>query len=457
MSHGIVTALAPARLLVGLLCVLVLTLLGWGLDRAYLASGGRSAPPEGAPLRAENPLLDAERIARRTASTFVAGTSVVAQVNGDTPLSTLRALVDVAGVEKLAAAGDAERMRSTYLLEWDRTTAALERARPRGPAEYLASGWSSATRRLVAGLVGWSPVEMGGALMDGIVRAPADTIALAPWWGGSWILIGLVVLATVGGALGRMSAVEAARGEKITAAAALTWLRGSFFRCAGVPLAPMAIAALLAIVVLLVGGLLRLPGLDLIAGLLYAVVLLATTLALVTGVAALIGLPLAIAAVASGDADAMDATVRSTAYIFRAPFRTLGLAGVGIAAVGFGVLVVGACVATALAASSWGVGVLGGSGAATAAGGPSIFSEGGRALGEASARLSGITARPAAAFIDLWEAGFAMLVIGYAVSAIIETGTRIYLVLRLVCDGEDPSSLDGHSLGRPAATPPTSA
>ncbi len=457
MSHGIVTALAPARLFVGLLCVLAFALLGWGLDRAYLAAGGRSAPPDGAPLRAENPLLDAERIARRTASTFVAGTTVAPQVNGETPLSTLRTLVDVAGVEKLAAAGDAERMRSTYLLEWDRTTAALERARPRGPAEYLASGWSSATRRLVAGLVGWSPVEMGGALMDGMVRAPADSLALSPWWGGLWLVVGVVMLATIGGALGRMSAMEAARGEKITASVALAWLRRSVLRCACVPLAPMAIAALLFLVVLLFGGLLRLPGLDLLAGLLYVVVLLSTTLALVMGAAALLGLPMAIAAVASGDADAMDATVRATAYIFRAPFRTLGLAAVGVASVGFGVLVVGACVATALAASSWGVGVLGGAGAATAAGGPSIFSEGGRALGEASARLSGVTARPAAAFIDLWEAGFAMLVVGYALSAISETGTRIYLVLRLVCDGEDPSSIDGHSLGRPAATPPANA
>jgi hypothetical protein len=96
-------------------------------------------------------------------------------------------------------------------------------------------------------------------------------------------------------------------------------------------------------------------------------------------------------------------------------------------------------------------------GAAAAADAPSLLRDAGGAVGEASARLGGLTNRPAGAIIDLWEALFASLVLGFALSAVAEAGTRIYIALRFACDGEDESSIDGQPLGRPAAATTTPA
>lgn len=455
VAHGVVTALAPSRLLIGTLAVVAITLAGWLFDSGYLLAGGRSAPPAGTAVRTENPTAEAERVARRTVATFAAGTAVAATLVPETPFSALAGVVDAAGREKLAAAGDAERARNGVLVDWDRARSTIERARPRGPAEYLSDGLGGAARRLVAGLVGWSPTELASSVVDALVRAPSEVLAAAPLGGSIWLVLALVLASASLAPLGRMSAVEAARGEKLTAGAALAWLRGAALRSACVPLAPLTIVALMAVVVLGVGLLLRVPGLDLLGGLLYGIALLATTLALVTGAAALLGLPLSLAAVAAGDADALDASVRSTAYLFRYPIRTVGLAFVAIVSVGCGLLVVGAGVAAVLGVAAWGVGILGGEGAASAAGAPSLFSLGGRSIGEASARLSGLTERPAGALVDLWEAAFAMALLGYLFSAVIECATRMYVALRFACDGEDPSSIDGVPLGRPMVSPPT--
>lgn len=463
--HGAVTGLAPGRLVIGVLLAACLLLGGWVFDRIDLAVGGAPIPVANASTRSENPLLEAQRFARSSAASFVSGTAFAAQVTPDASLSDLRAAVDGAGRERLAsldatATGDTSQRRQAVLVQWDRTYAAIVRATPRGPATSLAEGWSDAARRLVAGAVTLAPGEVAGAVTDTVVRVPGAALRASLVPSALWLLIAVLFVALFLGALSRMSAVEATRGEKIPLVLALSWLGRGWRRLVGVPLVTVGMTTGLSLLVLLVGVLLRVPGLDLIAALLYVVALGAATLAVVGAVAALLGLPFSLASVACGDADSLDATVRSAAYLFRHPVRTLGLAFTALVGVGAGTLVVGTLVAVVLAWTAWAVGLVGGQGAATAAGAPSLLSAvvgpEGQPFGVMSGRLAGVTARPAAAAIDLWEALLATLVIAYVFSAIAETFTRAYVLLRLACDGEDLSSIDGVPLGRPA-TPPASA
>lgn len=455
--HGMTAAMAPSRLLVGACLAILLMAAGWSFDKAYLALGGRPGVAQGVVSRSENPLAEAERNARMTAASFVGGTAFASGVTTETTMAELAVTIDGAGRERLASIADKPERRRTILLDWDRARGAIERARPHGPAEMLSDGWGDAVRHLVASVLGLSLTDLGAASMEVVVHVPAAAFRLSVWGTSAWLLIAILLCSMGGGMLARMSAVEAARGEKIPAAAALAWLGGSWRRLLGVPLAPLAIVLGLLAVVLVNGALLRVPGLDLAGGLLYGLSIGCMTLAVLVAALGLLGLPLSIAAVACGDADALDAGVRSAAYIGRSPLRTLGLAAASIAGVGVGTLVVGTVVAIAMGLTAWGVGVLGGDGAATAGGASSLLGEGGQGFGVIAGRLGGVTERPAAAVIDLWEAIVGTVAVGYVLSAVVETFTRSYVVLRLVCDGEDCSALDGHPLGRPAVTPPASA
>jgi hypothetical protein len=457
VAAGVVPALAPVRLLLATAAIVVISFAGWVFDAAYLGLGGLAAPPPGVASRSaapnEQPTIEAERVARRTASTFVAGTTVSPSLTPETPFSQLAALVDQAGREKLASAGDAERARSSYLADWDRAQAAIERARPRGPAEHLAEGIGGGVRRAVAGAVGTSPSELIGGAGDVVVGSASTVLRHTPVAGLLWILLLLSLGAALSAPLARLSAVELARAEKLGLGDALGWLGRHAWRAACVPLAPVAIAGGLLLISLLVGFLLRIPGLDLVGAALYGVSLAAATLAVILLSTMVLGLPLAVAAFAAGDGDSLDATVRSTAYLFRAPARALALGLCAIAAVTVALLVVGVAVAAVLALAATLASVAGGSaGAAAAADAPSLLRDAGRGFGEASARLAGLTNRPAGAIVDLWEAAYASLVLGFALSALAEVGTRVYVALRFVCDGEDASSLDGQPLGRAALT-----
>ncbi len=459
VAAGIVPALAPVRLLYATAAIVVILAAGVAFDGLYLAAGGLAAPPPGVTSRAgqagpnaTQPTLEAERVARRTAATFVAGTAASPALTPETPFSALAGLVDQAGREKLLAAVDAERAQAGILLDWDRASAAIERARPRGPAEHLAEGIGGGIRRAVAGAVGLAPSEVLAGAGDAVVGSAAAVLGHTPIAGLAWIVILLAIGSALTAPLARLSAVELARAHKLGMGDAVAWLRRHGLRAAAVPLAPIVIAGGLLLVCLLITLLLRIPGLDLLGAALYGLCLAIATIAALLLATTLLGLPLAVAALAAGDSDALDATVRSSAYILRAPARAIGLGLCAVVAVVVGMLIVGLAVAAVLALAASIATVAGGSaGAAAAADAPSLLREAGRGIGEASARLGGLTNRPAGAIIDLWEALYAALVLGFGLSATAEVGTRAYWALRRLCDGEDESSLDGQPLGRPAA------
>ncbi|MDZ4756378.1 MAG: hypothetical protein SGJ11_18035 [Phycisphaerae bacterium] len=304
-----------------------------------------------------------------------------------------------------------------------------------GPASAMASGLIASINALVQGLWHVSPSEMLTVLADGFGRVPAAVISVAPWTSALWLAAFMMIASVGGGGLARMTALEAGRGEKLTSRQAALWLRGAGPHLILVPLAPAALVAATAIVVVLLGVTVRLlygiPVLNIVGGLLYGLVLAGSLAIVVTGGAALLGWPWSIAAAACGDADPLDATVRSTSYIMRHPLRAVALAATSVAAFAAGISVVGFVAWMTLRLAAWTVGEF--------------------------PRAAGGTQGTTLSLIEMWEWLVFAAVLAYAFSCAIDLATRGYMYLRFVCDGQDPTALDGVPLGRPApVTPPTS-
>ncbi len=443
-------ALAPQRLVLAFFLVFTLGAVGKLGDWAHLRLGGGAVGPGG--LVAGGWSTDQQASAlkgvARNATSFAAGTGFANQPLADQSPSQLAAFADAVYLEKRAAidARETPDARAIGFLDTRHRELriAIEGARPRGPFEALAAEEAMALRHLVAAVVAIAPAAALESILDAVIRVPAGAIAIAPW---TVLLVGLplaVIASIVGGGLCRMTLLEAGQGQRLTAFEGAGFARRAVARLALVPVLPaVTLLALLGVIVVL-GGLLRVPGLDLVGGFLYGVTLLLAFLVVTGGGAAILGFPLAVASVAAGDADAIDANVRSTAYLFRRPMRWFLAHLTGALSIALGLLVVGLVAMGALGLASWGVGVLGGTTALNAAGAGGIAAPAAPQL-----PVAGMTGRVAATFIDLWDGIFLGLVAAYVASACAEVAGRAYLVLRYDCDGQDPSTIDAIPLGRP--------
>jgi hypothetical protein len=134
----------------------------------------------------------------------------------------------------------------------------------------------------------------------------------------------LIVTSLFGGAIYRMSAIQATRGEKISIGQALSFSRKKFFSFFSVPLIPLAIIFVLA-GLMTIGGLI---GTIPVVGTFIVAVLF--ILGIVLGLCAafiLIGLvagwPLMYPTIATEGSDSLDGIARSVSYIFEQPFRAV--------------------------------------------------------------------------------------------------------------------------------------
>ena len=419
----------------------VLVAAGRLADVAYLAMGGLPVSPSG--LASGAWTIDqrnkAQQAVVRSVAAFSMGTSAgQGPIAADRDPSELRTIVDAAYLE---FAEKAKGAASTSVdARYRQTRLAVDLLRPRGPAEACGVELVSALRQLGNAVFGLSPSLALDAAFDGFLRTPAALIRFAPWFS---VLAGLPLLAIVsvlGGGLARMSVWETGRNVKLSIADAARFVRKAWIGLVLVPAIPALVAIVGLFFIAVVGALLRVPILDLVGGMLYGLVLLLTILMVIGGTCFVVGWPLAIASVSAGDGDAIDAIVRSNAYLIRRPGTSLVAFASVITAVALGLALAGGTASLALSVAESAVGFWGGGGAARAAGDAGLLVP---AMG--TPPLSSATARAAAGFIDLWEL-IAILFVGGA--ALTAAASRAYLVLRLACDGQDPSALDGVSLGR---------
>lgn len=441
-----VAALLPPRLVWGALVFIVLVVAGRAADALYLAFGNRPISPSGLLVGVWTP--EQERLARRSAGssvvTFAQGTSLT-QGNtlnlSEAGAGEMRRVLDEAYFERLAVldAGESTREgdRVGFESRYRQARAAVDAMRARGPFEALGTDLANGLRRMGMAALSLSPFGVLDAGIETFVRVPAALVRTAPWYA---FLAGLplaILFSTLVGGLSRMAVCDAGRGVRPTMADAAAFVRRSLLRFAGVPVFPIGLTALAVLLMGGIGVLLRVPALDILAGLLYGAALLLSFLIVIVGGAFAFGWPLAVASVATGDSDSVDALVRSTSYLLRRPGIAVLTIAVGIVAIAVGLGLVGfvTWLATSLAeaAIGWGAGT---SAAAGALGDVGV-------LGPSAALppIAGRTARIAGGFIDLWELLLRCLVGGAAVSLIVDAGSRAYLALRFRCDGQDPSTV----------------
>jgi hypothetical protein len=442
-----VAALLPPRLVWGAMVFLVLVVAGRAADALYLAFGNRPISPSGLAVGAWT--AEQERIARRSAGsaavTFAQGSSLTREgpLNlAEADASEMRRVLDAAYFERLAAleAGNPtmrEGDRVGFESRYRQARAAVDGLHARGPFEALGADLAMGLRRMGAAALALSPFGVLDAGIETFVRVPAALVRAAPWFA---FLAGLpiaVLFSVLVGGLARMAVCDAGRGVRPTIADAAAFVRRALLRFAGVPVYPIALVALSVLLMAGLGVLLRVPALDMIAGLLYGAALLLSFLVVIVGGAFAFGWPLAIASVATGDSDSVDALVRSTSYLLRRPGIAIVTIAVAMAAIAIGIGLVGflTWLATSLAeaAIGWGAGK---DTAAVALGDVGVLGP-----NAAMPPIAGRTARVAGGFIDLWELILRCLVGGAAVSLIIDAGARAYLALRFRCDGQDPSAV----------------
>ncbi|MBI2803387.1 MAG: hypothetical protein HYX68_00205 [Planctomycetes bacterium] len=151
--------------------------------------------------------------------------------------------------------------------------------------------------------------------------------ARATFWDRFYLI--LVMLWTVavwgffGGAIARIAAVQIARGERITLKEAILFMRERFVSYVAAPVFPMALVAILTLVLVVFGWVEWIPILgDVFAGLFWPVVILVGFIMAIVLVG-LIGWPLMIATVSTEGTDSFDALSRSYSYIYQAPWQYL--------------------------------------------------------------------------------------------------------------------------------------
>lgn len=264
---------------------------------------------------------------------------------------------------------------------------------------------------------------------DGTWSQLADSMTRLLW--------ALCVWAIFGGALGRMSAVQFARDQKIGIRTALNFAGIRFFAYVTAPLLPLVGVGVL-VTLCAIGGLLgRIPvageimvgmawGLGLVFGFLMALVLI--------GVAA--GWPMMFATINVEGTDGFDGLSRAYNYVYERPWHYLGYALVSMAygsLVIFFVWLTGQVVVSLTGwAVSWGMGY-----EATAA----LFGDTPRMIGGAGFSAA-IAAAPdnvswGAILVGIWLRGVALLVVAFVYSYFWTSTTIMYFLLRREVDAND--------------------
>jgi hypothetical protein len=432
-------ALHPRRLLIALLLLLLLGQLGRTIDSMSAPRFG----PQG--VLAVDPAADLAAALSRL-ETLLGGATPAADAAEEsaaaitTPRAARRAVTVAIDTRVLAwRASQTPEQRQELLAG----LVEIEGLRPRGTYESIEA---VATQR-IGDLCRAALTLQASAAAAALGDLAALPIALwrhdrgfLLWFGVPAVLL----VATFGGMLARIAAVRFARGQWISASESADFAAASIARLVGVALLPPLVALLplaLAGVWALAMGVapLAVP-----LGVAFGGSLLLTLLAALLLLGAVAGLPLLLPAVACEEVDAADCLQRAYAYAVHRAARYLLLLVVAAAGALVGTAVVdGIAVATlALAAAV----------AATA--GPEWL---GLAVGAPRWLVFGEPVASAAAWLEVpwsanavavWATLLRMFVGAFLVAWWFDAGVRIYLLLRRVCDGQQPDEI-ADSPGRP--------
>jgi hypothetical protein len=439
---GVTSAMQPGRLVVGLIMVTALMTAG----RLWDAVAEPSVSPRGlmAGRATEEDLAAAQQALREAVSLYGSDEMRATLGQADAAPLSIRAVVD--DIRKVHR----ERMASPDATDpaWrERDTESrlamlrgLDTRRPRGAFEasvvHIANCFNSMIRGVIH--VDIREFRLGARIL--LIRTPE-----AIWTDqrGFAFLYGIVLLLVVsigGGAIARMEACQRAGRERLRVRDAFEFALGSWWNLVFALVLPLLLAGLAALVIMLLGLLMRLPWvLDLLGAAAYAVALVIAGLLAFLLLGYALGFSLLIPAVACENCDAADAQQRSFAYVLNRPLHRVFYGFVSVIGLSVGFAVVSLFAATMLNSadalfSAW------------SGGHPALSGGGGFALFDLG-RDDAISLQPsrgdlwASGLIGFWKTIVLCLVAAYAFSYYYGASTIVYLLLRRASDGQDEQEI----------------
>jgi hypothetical protein len=304
------------------------------------------------------------------------------------------------------------------------------------PAHAVSEFTGEAFQSILSGLTSLNASWVVAGVKELFLELPVFLVHHYPWTMALLAVPTILIWTVLGGAITRSAAEEYTQNtrQKWTASLAFSLSRlWSFFFSLVVPI---LLAGGLAVAISSIGFLLlRAPGVNIAGGAAFGLLLLGGFVLLLVTLAFTIGCGLLIPAVACEGVDAIDATQRTYAYALARPVRTLLyvlvllLQGLVIAAV-LTFLVTNLVHLTAELAGAW------------------LPDDTRRAIyAAATTRHAQLTEDPpfglsgTVRLVALWCAIPGLIAGAILVSYIFSGTTIMYLLLRRVCDGQDPADL----------------
>ena len=418
---AVATSLQPPRLIISLLMVTVLMLGGqiWdGIAPATVSPEGLTAGVQGTSLG-----LEEEGVLRRAQRRWGEESSGEATPDVHSVLAML---------ESARLSGPVEDHSQI-----DRVIARIDQFRPRGAFESTILYIGLHFDLLVEGAVHFQPAAVYAALQGTFYDLPAHLWAAEQGW--FLIIYGiffLLVLSIAGGAMCRMEACQVSANERLTMREAMCHGLDAVWRSFGALVIPIMLAGIVCGVLLLIGLIfMSIPFLNVITALFYGLVLLVGFLLVFILLGYLISGIMLLPAVAVENCEGGDAMQRAYAYILNRPLHMLGSIVMGLIGLVLGWFVVQLVAVftinmTAEVVGTWTMndtyahtGTL-----------PGIF---------ADVKEDGSAGNPiwyvdwGSSMVSWWVILVKYLVVGWIFSYLMAAGTRIYLLMRRACDGQD--------------------
>ncbi len=418
---AVATSLQPSRLVLSLLMVTLLMLGGqiWdGIAPATVSPEGLTAGVHGTELG-----LEEEGVLRRAQRRWGEESA-----SDETP-ELHSVLVMLEQAMKTVPAEDRSQV--------ERTIRRIESFRPRGAFESTVHYLHVHFELLVEGAVMCKPAAVYTSLLGVFYHLPAHLWSAGQGW--FLVLYGLffiLVVAVTGGAMCRMEACQIAANERLTMRQAMlhgleTWLR-SFMAL----VIPVVLAGIVCGVLLLIGLVfMSIPLVNVLAALVYGLVLLLGFLLVFILLGYVVSWILLLPAVAVENCEGGDAMQRAFAFVLNRPLHMLASVVVGVVGLVLGWLVVQLVAVftvnmTADVVGTWTMN--------------DTFVQSGRLTGIlGSATGEGRVADSiwyvgwSGTIVGWWMMIVQYVVVGWIFSYLFAASTRIYLLMRHACDGQD--------------------
>ena len=329
----------------------------------------------------------------------------------------------VAAIESDDALDDSTRARQTQSAaqQFARALSVIEEVRPRGLFEAFAAEERRAAPQFVTALIDFDLPALLAVSARALIQAPMRLWEVAPWMTSLVLLIVFATGSFAATALCRMSALDLARGQKLSAREGAWYAADRATRCLLLPIAPIGLVLVLLFVPALYGVLLALPMGDIIAAVLFPIVLIVSFSAML----------LYPAAAAVEDADLPDAITRSASFVIARPLLWLGVLSTSLVTLAMGGILVSLLLQVTEALTLI---------AASVVMGDSIVEN------AASSRLGSVetlssTQGMSAQILSGWLALFRTLLSAYLFSLLAELSTRAYFYMRARVDGEEVATV----------------